>query len=129
MMKKYNQFINENISGDFSFAINIKNCTNDKLNKIFEEIEKNFNNFEEYTSFNKHKFFIKFFNYRHFTEILILEIYTYTSYPSTKSKRIIISEANSSGHITFTPEEFLEMGFEGCKEEVDLKKNMKKYNL
>ena len=128
-MKKYNQFINENISGDFSFAINIKNCTKKQIIDIFEEIEKKFNNFEEYTSFNKNRFLDKFFNNQHFTEILILEIYTYTSYPSTKSKRIIISEANSSGHITFTPEEFLEMGFEGCKEEVDLKKNMKKYNL
>ena len=37
-MKKYNQFINENISDKFRFAVDITNITDDQIDKLFDMI-------------------------------------------------------------------------------------------
>ena len=55
-MKKYKQFINENISNEFTFAIDIKNITNEDLYNL-DEIFKNYFNIydiiEQYATSNK----------------------------------------------------------------------------
>lgn len=131
-MKSYFKYISEKIEDSFIFAINIKNISQENFDKLFDEIEKNFEDYEEYgNDINRKDLKKDIFNNEFYWQIpwaLVFNIYY-----NLDNKRVAINRITSPGwgegyeHMKniITVEEFLNIGFEGIKEYIAMKKKYK----
>lgn len=130
-MKNYNQFLNEaNHLDNFIFAIDIRNTTNEDINKIIELAIEYFDNFLEY---NQHQ--ISDIE-RYKPWCIVFNMYKNLSINGKQIRASLTKVTNPSFGTGYkymediiTAKEFLENGFHNIEEYIRLKKTTDKYNL
>jgi hypothetical protein len=135
-MKSYLRYISEKIGDNFIFALNIKNISQENFDKLFDEIEKTFVDYETYGNYINRKDLQKniFDNESYWQKPWAL---TFNIYYHLNNKKVAISQITSHGwgegydHMKniITIEVFLNVGFEGVEEYIEIKKNINKYNI
>ena len=140
-MKTYNQFLNEGLQTisklnriepslpiDFKFSIDARNCIKDEINMAINEFEKYFimeDHVKLYLQSNRYK-----------SPVWNIELYE--SWGNSRHERHSVrfetinfwnSEMIDNDPNTITMRKFIEVGIDGVKDYIDMRKNANKYNL
>jgi hypothetical protein len=135
-MKSYFKYISEKIKDNFIFAINIRYISYENFDKLFDEIENTFKGYEEYGNHINRKdlqedIFNAEFNWQKPWAL------TFNINYRLNDKKVAINQVTTPGwgagvyymENIITIEEFLNVGFDGVEEYINMKKNINKYNI
>lgn len=134
-MKKFEAFVNElnSLEKNFIFAVNIKNATQEELDKLYKLAEESFYSFDLYDPYDE---FME--NIRRTTPLpawaLVFNMYnTLHSDKMKTSVTYIHTPGWGSGYKhmedIITLDKLFEIGFDGVKDYLEMQDNINKYNL
>jgi len=141
-MKKYKEFLNEikiisllnlNLGSDFmNFYVDNRGCTDKELNDFFKKLE-DYLDYEDAVRIKRicliNSQTLWFFSVYESCGNAGVRRTTISFAPSIYSKGTAISDAEIKDFPIFTILEFLDLGLEGIKEEIESREAANKYNL
>lgn len=146
LFEKYN-FIKEGKLDNFIFSINIKDATKEDIDKLYKMANSYFYDFEKYDSYDE--FYNNIFNiepkrwaiiFNMYPKVLLMDDSTSRWTQADIIKNVIKAavsfvstpnwgEGYSHMDNIITLDEFFNVGFKNVEEYINMKQNMKKYNI